>query len=74
MTNDGKTIQRGHDGAPVLVMAVPLRYMHGHWGLMRMGDYMGALKLILLLLRALDAKTVDSFSRFPQQNKGDWRQ
>lgn len=62
VSNDGKIIQRSYAGVPVLIMAVPLRYMHGHLSIMHMDDYMNALELLLLLIRKLDAKAVDSLS------------
>lgn len=45
-------------GVPSLCIAVPTRYIHSHYGIIHRDDYENAVKLVLELVKRLDAKTV----------------
>ena len=62
VSNDGGRIQRYTYGVPTLVVALPIRYMHGHLGLMHMNDYTSALQLLEGLIQDLDIQTVNNLS------------
>lgn len=61
---DGRQIHVHKTGVPTVVIAPPVRYIHGHVGLLHLDDYENSLKLLLELLRRLDAETVSSFTNF----------
>jgi len=47
-------------GVPSLVLGVPTRYIHSHAGIIHRDDYDNALKLLLAVIRKLDAQAVES--------------
>jgi endoglucanase len=55
---DGGPVHLNARGVPSLYIGVPIRYIHTHVGIINMDDYENTLKLMLLLIRNLDAKTV----------------
>ena len=61
---DGRPIHVHKSGVPTIVIAPPVRYIHSHISLLNLDDYEHTLKLLLELVRGLDAGTVDSFSDF----------
>jgi len=60
---DSGTIQFNRMGVPCLTFVVPTRYIHGHVGVIHRKDYDSLVKLLVLLAKKLDAKTVGSFTR-----------
>jgi endoglucanase len=50
-------------GVPSLCIAVPTRYIHSHAGIIHRDDYDNAVKLVLELVRRLDADTVAELNR-----------
>ena len=50
-------------GVPSLCIAVPTRYIHSHAGIIHRDDYDNAVKLVLELVRKLDADTVAELNR-----------
>jgi putative aminopeptidase FrvX len=56
---DGGAIHIHARGVPSIYLGIPTRYIHTHSGIMNLDDYENTLKLILELVKALDAKTVD---------------
>jgi len=61
---DASKIHVAGSGVPTVVIGVPARYIHSHFGLFAWADYVGARKLVLELVRRLDAETVDALTRF----------
>jgi endoglucanase len=55
---DGAMIHMHNIGVPCVVIGVPARHIHSHTSIINRDDYDNALKLLLALLRKLDAKTV----------------
>ena len=60
---DARAIQLHNRGVPTIVLGVPARYIHTHNSIIRMDDYLSALRLIMVLLRNLDTETCESFGR-----------
>jgi endoglucanase len=55
---DGSAIHLYKIGVPTVVIGVPARHIHSHSGIIHRDDYDAALKLIVAVLRKLDAATV----------------
>jgi endoglucanase len=55
---DGGIIHLHNDGVPTIVLAVPARHIHSHAGIIHRDDYDGLLKLLVALVKKLDAETV----------------
>lgn len=45
-------------GVPSIVIAVPTRYIHSHYGIVHRDDYENCIKLLVALIKRLDANTV----------------
>lgn len=50
-------------GCPSIVIGIPTRHIHAHNGIMDLKDTENAIKLIIELVKRLDNKTVESFTR-----------
>ncbi|MCK4845077.1 MAG: peptidase M28, partial [Candidatus Heimdallarchaeota archaeon] len=48
---------------PSIVIGIPTRHIHAHNGIMDLKDTENAIKLIIELVKRLDNKTVESFTR-----------
>jgi endoglucanase len=55
---DGGRIHLNEAGVPTLVLGVPSRYAHNAAGIIHRKDYDSAVKLLVEVIKALDAKTV----------------
>jgi endoglucanase len=55
---DGGAIHIHAAGVPTVVISVPTRHIHSHAGIIHRQDYDHALKLIVAVVRKLDAETV----------------
>jgi endoglucanase len=55
---DGAAIHLHKIGVPTVVLAVPARHIHSHSGIIHRDDYDAALKLVVAVLKKLDAATV----------------
>jgi endoglucanase len=55
---DGAMIHMHNAGVPCVVIGVPSRHIHSHTSIINRDDYDNALKLVLAVVRRLDAKTV----------------
>jgi endoglucanase len=55
---DGGRIHLNEAGVPTLVIGIPTRYIHSAAGIMHRKDFDSAVKLIVEVTRALDARTV----------------
>jgi len=60
---DGGRIHMHRIGVPSLVLGMPTRYIHGHVGVLHRADYDGTVRLLVEVVRRLDGKRVDSFTR-----------
>lgn len=61
---DARVIHLHRTGVPTVVLAVPARYIHTHNCMINLKDYENSLRLVMELLKRLDAETVADFSRF----------
>jgi endoglucanase len=59
---DGAQIHLHNEGVPTVVLGVPTRHIHSHNAIMHRDDYDNALKLVVALVKKLDAETVAGFS------------
>lgn len=59
--NDGAAICVSDKGTPVIVIAIPVRYIHSHNCIASYKDFNAAVELTCAILRSLDKETVDSF-------------
>jgi endoglucanase len=57
---DGGVIHFYRRGVPTVVLGVPARHIHSHGSIIDRGDYDKAVKLLVALIRKLDAATVES--------------
>jgi len=55
---DGGYIHLHHEGVPTVVIGVPARHIHSHDSIIHRDDYDNALKLLIDLVKRLDAETV----------------
>jgi endoglucanase len=55
---DGGMIHMHDEGVPTVVIGVPTRHIHSHNSMLHREDYDRALKLVVALVRKLDADTV----------------
>jgi putative aminopeptidase FrvX len=55
---DGGRIHLNESGVPTLVIGIPTRYIHSAAGIVHRKDFDSAVKLLVEVTRALDAKTV----------------
>lgn len=62
-TTDGSRIHMSRVGVPTVVIGPAVRYIHGHNAIMYRGDYEASVKLVVELIKKLDAKTVKSFTQ-----------
>jgi endoglucanase len=60
---DGSRIHLSRTGVPSLVVGAPVRYIHGHNAILCRKDYDASIKLVVELVKKLDAKTIKSFTR-----------
>ncbi len=61
---DARAIHVHGQGVPTIVLGVPARYIHSHNSIIHLDDYMAALRLLVELIRKLDAQTVKTFTDF----------
>ncbi len=58
---NGAAINATNNGTPAIVIGVPVRYAHTHYGYVAYEDYAHAAKLAVEIIRALDADRIASF-------------
>jgi endoglucanase len=61
-TTDGAAIHLHNTGVPTVVIGVAARHIHSHSAIMHRDDYDAALKLLVALVKKLDAETVKSLT------------
>ena len=59
---DGGRIHLSRIGVPSIVIGPPVRYIHSHNAILCRDDYDNTIKLVAVLIRKLDAKTVKSLT------------
>jgi putative aminopeptidase FrvX len=59
---DAGRIHMSRAGCPSVVLSVPTRHIHSHVGLLSLKDTENAVRLVIELLKRLDAKTVEGFT------------
>ena len=62
--DDSAEMQMNNGGAPTVNLVVPVRYTHSHNGIVNRHDFDQTLDLLVGLLQALDAKTVEQMRDF----------
>lgn len=60
---DGGPIHIHAEGVPCVYIGVPTRYIHSHSGIIHIQDYENTLKLLIEVVRKLDARQVARFHR-----------
>ncbi|PIE36023.1 glutamyl aminopeptidase [candidate division KSB3 bacterium] len=58
---DGRSVHVHKAGIPTIVIAPPVRYIHGHVSLLHLDDYEHTLRLLIELVRRLDETTARMF-------------
>jgi putative aminopeptidase FrvX len=59
---DGAPIHMSRAGCPTVAIGVPTRHIHSHSGLLSLKDTENTVRLIMELVKRLDAKTVEGFT------------
>ena len=60
-STNGAPIHLSNRGVPCIVMGLPVRYIHTHYGIASYADYERAVRLAVELIRRLDADVVSGF-------------
>lgn len=58
---NGGIIHISNLGVPVIVIGVPVRYIHSHHGFASLEDYENSVKLAIEIIKRLDEETIKSF-------------
>ena len=61
---DGRPIHVHKAGIPTVVIAPPVRYIHGHVSLLHLDDYENTLRLLIEIVCRLDETTVKAFTDY----------
>ena len=61
---DGAEMQRAHGGTPTVNIAVPVRYLHSHNGIVSRSDFDRAVDLVAAVVQRLDSATVERIKSF----------
>ena len=59
--NNGAVINTSLDGIPVIVIGVPVRYIHSHYGITSYYDFEASVRLAVEVVRSMNAEVIDSF-------------
>lgn len=57
---DGGAVHKLGPGVPSVVLSVPTRYIHSHYGIFAYADYTNTVKLLISLVKQLDEKQVST--------------
>ena len=60
-STNASQIHLSHRGIPTIVIGIPVRYAHTHWGVSSLTDTKNAVKLGAEIIKALDTKTIAGF-------------
>ena len=61
---DGAERQRTHSGTPAINIAVPVRYLHSHNGLININDFHQTIELVIAIIQELDQAAVQQLKNF----------
>lgn len=59
--NNGAIINTALDGIPVIVVGVPVRYIHSHYGITSYYDFEATVQLATEVVRSMTADIIRSF-------------
>ena len=59
--NNGAIINKSLDGIPVIVIGVPVRYIHSHYGITSYFDFEASVQLAVEVIRSLNQDIIDGF-------------
>lgn len=59
---DAGRVHVGKAGCPSVVIGIPTRHIHSHVGLLSLKDVENGVRLVIELVKRLDAETVDGFT------------
>ncbi|MDD3904823.1 MAG: M42 family peptidase, partial [Sphaerochaeta sp.] len=54
-------IHLAHRGIPTIVIGIPVRYAHTHWGISSLSDVENSVKLACEIIKRLDANIIAGF-------------
>jgi putative aminopeptidase FrvX len=60
-STNASQIHLSNSGIPTIVIGVPVRYAHTHWGISSLEDVQNAVRLGVAIIKTLDAMTIASF-------------
>ena len=60
-STDGAPIHLSNMSVPVIVIGIPVRYSHTHYGISTLSDYENAVKLACQVIKSLDSDTIKGF-------------
>lgn len=60
-STNGANIHLSGQGVPTIVIGIPVRYAHTHYGISAYADYENSVKLAVEILKRLDRKLIQSF-------------
>nr|WP_319488935.1 M42 family peptidase [uncultured Caproiciproducens sp.] len=60
-STNGAPIHLSNAGVPVIVIGLPVRYIHTHYGIASFSDFQNAVKLACAVIESLDADRIKSF-------------
>ena len=58
---NGSVINLSNTGVPAIVIGIPVRYAHTHYGISSVSDFANGIKLAKEIIRRLDKDTIGSF-------------
>lgn len=58
---NGSAINLSNLGVPAIVIGIPVRYAHTHYGISSVSDFMNGVKLAEAIIRRLDRETIGKF-------------
>ena len=59
--NNGAVINTSLDGIPVIVIGVPVRYIHSHYGITSYYDFEASVQLAVEVVRSMTPEVIESF-------------
>ena len=60
-STNGANIHLSGDGVPTIVIGIPVRYAHTHYGISAYADFENGVKLACEILREMNADIIKSF-------------
>lgn len=63
-STNGSPIHLSHQGVPTIVLGIPVRYIHSHYGYASLLDYRATVDLALEIIRALNDEVYSTFKPF----------